>query len=61
MLAVISYLFSQCFHGSDVDTATFCVVQQHSQNSKLCTDGLSTAGGSSHKHIVITIIHGVEY
>lgn len=56
-----SYLFSQRFHGGDVDTATFGVVQQHPQNSKLSTDGLSTAGGSSHKHIVITVVHSIEH
>jgi len=57
----MSYLFSQCFHWRDVDAATFCVVQQHPQNSKLCTDGLSTAGGSSNKHVVITVVHRVEH
>lgn len=58
---IISYLFSERFHGGDVDAATFSVVQQHPQNSKLCTDGLSTAGGSSHKHIVITVVHSIEH
>lgn len=56
-----SHLFSQCFHWGDVDTAAFCVVQQHPQNSKLCADRLSTAGGSSHKHIIITVVHCVEH
>lgn len=56
-----SYLFSQCFHGGYVDTATFCVVQQHPQNSELSTDGLSTASGSSDKHIVITVVHCIEH
>lgn len=56
-----SYLLSQCFHGSDVDTATFCIVQQHPQNSKLGTDGLSTSSGSPHKHIIITVVHSVEH
>lgn len=59
-LHLTSYLFSQCFHRCDVDTATFCIVQQHPQNSKLSTDGLSTAGGSSHKHIIITVVHSIE-
>lgn len=54
------YLLSQSFHWSDVHTATFCVVQQHSQNGKLCTDGLPTTSGSSHKHIIITVVDGIE-
>lgn len=60
-IRMTSYLFSQCFHWGDVDTATFCVVQQHPQNSKLSTDCLSTAGGSAHKHIVITVVHRIEH
>lgn len=55
------YLFSQSFHWGDVDTATFNVVQQHPQNSKLSTDGLSTARGSAHKHVIVTVVHSVEH
>lgn len=67
ILQVVSYLemtsdlLSQGFHGGDVHTATFCVVQQHPQDGKLSTDGLSTASGSSHKHVIITVVHSIEH
>lgn len=56
-----SYLLGEGFHRGDVDAATFGVVQQHPQNSKLGTDGLSAAGGSAHEHIIITVVHSVEH
>lgn len=54
------YLLSQSFHRSDVDAASLSIVQQHPQNSKLCTDGLPTAVRSPNKHIVITVVDGIE-
>lgn len=56
-----TYLLRQGLHGGDVDTAPLRVLQQHPQDGELRTDGLPAARGGPHKHIVITVVDGVEH
>lgn len=56
----ITHLLCQSLHGGNIDTASLRILQQHPQDGKLSTDGLPAARGGPDKHVIITVVHGVE-
>lgn len=56
-----AYLLCQGLHGGDVHAASLRVLEQHPQDGKFSTNGLSASRGGTHKHIVVTVINCVKH
>lgn len=57
----ITYLLCQSLHRGNVDTASLRILQQHPKDGKLRADSLPAARGGPHKHVIITVVHGIKY
>lgn len=57
----MTYLFSERLEGCDIDTPGIWGGREHPQDGKLSTDGLPTARRSSDKHVIISVVEGVEH
>ena len=60
-LCSVRYLVSKGLFRCDEDTARVWSSREHSEDGKLGTDGLPTAGRSTHKHIIISVVESIEH
>ena len=59
--AVMCYLLGKGLKWCHIDTTTIWVLGKHSQDSEFATDRLTTASWSPYKHVIHTVVDGIEH